>query len=334
MQMTNWAGMQPQNIYSIPQIVDLLLGHKYFIPHQTVLSFGNQTDPFLKKNIEMTLQFFKILESHKLKNPVAVVTKKLIPDYFIDEIQSLQFVRPIFCLSYSGLPKTIEKRVNPEENRKNFQMLSKHGLSVVHFWRPLLEINGTFKTLQEVLDYVVQYAIASVYIGIKLNPHLMTIYKKNPNLRVPEFLSEYYGDYIPEGVEERLRMHAKRNYPHYPLYMHTSCAISLAISIPDYNATVYTDPICKASECPSWKRNICERARAIPSQNIVRNLLDRIGLNLNFKIANNAIYILGEVKQDDYTFLLHQLNYPLIVRKMRFTRVLRGSIFRRDAGES
>ena len=281
----------------------------------------------------MTLQFFKILESHKLKNPVAVVTKKLIPDYFIDEIISLQYVRPIFCLSYSGLPKTIEKGVNPEENRKNFQMLSKHRLHVIHFWRPLLEINGTFEILQEVLDYVAQYAIASVYIGIKLNPHLMPLYNKSPYLKVPESLSEYYGDYIPEGVEERLRTLAEKKYPNYPLYMHTSCAVSLALSIPDYNGTIYRDPICKTSECPPWKRNICESDQAIPSQEKVRDLLDRIGLNFNFKITNSAIYILGEVNQYDYNFLLNQLNYPLIVRNVRYNRVLRGSIFRRDAAK-
>jgi hypothetical protein len=278
----------------------------------------------------LTLQFFKLLESRKLRNPVVVVTKKLIPDHFIDNILSLEHVRPIFFLSYSALPGSVEKGVNPEENRINFQKLSDHGLPVIHYWRPLLEVNGTIKVLQEVLDYVVQYAIASVYVGIKLNPHLIPIYNENPYLKVPEDLSEYYGDYIPPGVEGRLRALARERYPNYPLYMHTSCAVSLALSIPDYNATVYRDRICKGSECPPWKRKICDNARSIPSREQIKALLDRVDIHYDYQVNGDAVYLSGDLDQEQFAFLLHQLNYPLIATDIRYNRVLRGSIFKRD----
>ncbi len=330
MQMTNWTDVQPEVIYSVPQILKMLLEHKYFTPHQTVLSFANQTDPFLHKNIELTLQFLKILDLNKLKNPVVLVTKKYIPDYFIDQISYLRFVRPIFCLSYSGLPRNIEKGVNPDENRRNFRKLFDHNIRVVHFWRPLLRANGTLEALQEVMDYVVKYALASVYIGIKLNPYLILLYNRNPYLKIPQHVNEQYGDYIPEGIEERLRTLAKRKYPHYPLYMHASCAVSLALSIPDYNATIYRDPICKRSECPFWKRQICENAQSVPDSKKIRNLLARIFLNNKFEVTNEAVYISGNLNQEDYSFLLHQLNYPLIVKDLCYNRVLRGSIFSKN----
>ena len=150
MQMTSWTGVKPQNVYSITQIVDMLVNNKYFTPHKTVLSFGNQTDAFLHDNIPYTLEFFKLLENCKLRNPVTVVTKKLIPEYFIDQICSLKYVRAIFCLTYSGLPKSVEKGVDPDENCKNFKNLSEKGIRIIHFWRPLIEVNGTAEILENV----------------------------------------------------------------------------------------------------------------------------------------------------------------------------------------
>lgn len=331
MQMTSWTGVKPQITYTISEIVDLLLNYKYFIPHQSVISFANQTDSFLQENVPLALEFFDALESQKLRNPLVIVTKKTIPDYFIQKMLSLRYIRPVFFLSYSALPRDIEKGVNPEENRKNFQTLFDNKLRVVHFWRPLLEINGTAAILEEVLDFVVRYSLASVYIGIKLNPHLIPIYDKNRLLNGASGLSEIYGDYIPPGVEKRLRTLAERKYPDYPLYLHTSCAVSLALSIPDYNATVYRDSICKNSECPSWKREICRDARYVPSEDKVASLLSKIGLNCDYKITNDAVYLLCDVNQDDYNFLLHQLNYPLSVKGIGYNRILRGSIFRRHS---
>lgn len=52
------------------------------------------------------------------------------------------------------------------------------------------------------------------------------------NWAIPQSLAKSYGDYIPEGVEERFRSLASVKYPHYPLYKHTSCAVSLALYIP------------------------------------------------------------------------------------------------------
>jgi DNA repair photolyase len=335
MQIVKWTGVKtPQHLYSIPQIVEMLLDHKYFVAHQSVLCFGNQTDIFLPSNIPFALEFLRALETRKLKNPVALITKKLIPENFVQEISRLEYVRPIFFLSYSGLPPEVEKGVNPAENQVNFQLLSKYRLRVIHFWRPLLKVNGTDKILREVLDFVAQYAMASVYTGLRLNPQLNAIYQENSFLKVPQNLAGQYGEYIPPDVEKRLRILAKQKYPDYPLYKHSSCAVSLALSMPDYTGTVYIDSICKGSECPAWKRKVCERSRGIPSEEVVRRLFKRIKRDCEFRFVENAIEIYSEINQEDYAFLLHQLNYPLIARNLQHNLVLRGSILRRAKNET
>lgn len=334
MQLTNSSGIKPKHLYSIPQIVDMLVNHKYFAPHRTVLSFGNQTDSFLPENVPLTLEFFKRLEELEFTNPVAVVTKKRIPGYFLDEISKCTHVKPIFCLSYSGLPPGIERGFNPEDSRENFKNLAGNHFHVIHFWRPLTEVNVTQEVLENILDFVVQYSSASVYIGLKLNPALNNIYCKILDLKIPQKLLSSFGDYIPDGVEERLKALVSSKFPGYPLYKHTSCAVSLNLSIPDYNATIYRDVICKESRCPDTQRQLCEKACTTPDPEMVAKCLHHIGLNCDFDFTEDSIQLSDRISQEDFSFLLHQLNYPINNQKINFTRGLRGSIFRKDDKKS
>jgi hypothetical protein len=248
----------------------------------------------------------------------------------LDEISRFKNIKPIFCLSYSGLPSSIEKGFNPQDSRENFKNLSRNNFYVIHFWRPLMEVNGTQQVLESILDYVVQYSSASVYIGLKLTPNLYHIYKENLNSYIPHNLVGSYNDYIPNGVEERLRTITSSRYPGYPLYKHTSCAVSLNLEIPDYNATMYRDKICKESRCPDTQRLRCEKARKLPDRETVRQCLRDIGLNCSFKIDKNSIELSERISQEDFAFLLHKLKYPINNKKINFTRNLWGSIFRED----
>ncbi len=330
MQSSHWTAVNPEHRYTVPEIIDILTTHQYFVPHETVLSFGNQTDSFLADNVDYTLRFFEALEQHELENPVVVVTKKRIPRSFSESVVQFKHLRPIFCLSYSGLPGSIERGVNPKENQDNFMMLSDLGLRVIHFWRPMIAINGSTEVLEKVLDFVARYSMASVYIGLKVNPQLTLDYAQNQYLRLPEELDVKSGDYLPRGAEERLRTLAAEKHPDYPLYKHSSCAVSYALSIPDYNGTVYHDPICKGSNCPAWKRKICEDARDRPTSQKVQDLFSRLGLRQSFAITEHAVEISGEISQEEFAFLLHRLNYPLRAN-VRHTRNLWGSIFRSSA---
>jgi len=327
MQVTGWTGVRPERLFTVPEIVDALVSHRYFIPHQTVLAFGNQTDPFLAENIDYTSSFFDALEKRELRNPTVAVTKKRIPEDFLDMAGGLRHPRPVFFISHSGLPKTIERGVNPRENQDNLRNLSERGMCVVHYWRPLTTKNGTDQALTEVLDLVAPYANASVYIGLKVTPALSDVYNRNPDLRLPQEQQGRYGDYIPEGVEERLRMLAAAKHPDYPLFKHASCATSYVLRMPDYTATLYRDPICKGSNCPVRQRAICEGASSTPTRGRVQKLLAAVGKSSEFTITKDAVEIDAEVSQEDYAYLLHNLNYPIKASVIR-TRNLWGSIYR------
>lgn len=328
LRLAQWTGIRPQIVHSIPKILGMLLTHKYFTPHRTILSFCNCTDPFLADNVPHTLEFVNALDAQKLTNPVVLTTKVSIPDRFINEVSRLRYTRLVFCLSYSGLSELLEVGVDPQDNLNNFRKLSQRGLRVIHLFRPLLEVNGTQAVMGQVLDRASPYACATVYNGLNLNPALRPVYNKAPALRVPGSERSEYGEYLPRGVERRLKGLVARCYPRYPLYKHTSCAVSLALSAPDYNATVYTKSICLTSRCPDWKRRLCQKAKTPPSRSEVGSLLERLALDCDFTINRSGVRILGELSQEDFVFLLHRLNYPLTAQGIKYTRVFRGSIFR------
>lgn len=329
LQMNEWTRKKPSVLFTITETVNMLLANKYFIPHKSIVCFGNRTDAFLPSNVDFTLGFLKELEGRQLRNTVVFVTKKMIPISFMSESNKCEYIKVLFCLSYSGLPNNIERGVNTNEVRMNFLNLSKNKLNVIHFWRPILRRNGTPEKVKQMLDFVTQHSIASVFIGLKLHPNLIATYKAFGFLDVPENVYNCYGDYIPSEVENLIRSTAAINYPDYPLYRHTSCAVSLSLSIADYNATVYRKEICNNSNCPTYHRRKCEKASRVPHETKVANLLNRIGVKPDFAIHDSYIQIYSKITQEDYAFLLHQINFPISAKNMVFNRLLHGSIFRK-----
>jgi DNA repair photolyase len=326
LRLVDWTGVTPQKLFSAEEIIRMLQSHHHFIPHKTPLAVGTTTDMFLPENKEISVEIATKLDQFGYTNPLVFITKQLIPLETIIKLKQVQHIRLIFILSYSGLPASIEKGVNPKNNRENFQRLAEYNLSTIHYWRPLIPLNGTDEKINEILDFVVQYARSSIYIGLRHNPALNEIYKNNENLYYPSSRQDKNDEYILPQIEQRLREIATKKYPEYPLYKHTSCAISNLLSQPDYNATLYNKQVCIInSRCPSGQRAICQNAMRIPSEEEVQSIIDKLGQPLDFIINENYIEIQSAISQQDYSFLMHSLNYP-IKANIEFTRIWRGSI--------
>lgn len=316
----------PQKLFSSEESVNKLLNHLYFIPDKTVICLGNRTDSFLKDNIDFTLRVLLELEKYNLRNPICIATKSQIPIRFIKEIKRLKNLKLIIFLSYSGLDKNLEPCIDILSIRKNFKVLAEENIPIVHFWRPLIPSNTSDLQIQDMLSFVSKYAKASVFIGLKYSPDLRKIFDIHPELCVPYEDIPQYGDWLLPSIEEKLWNTAKTQFSGYPIFKHTSCAVSYVLQKSDYNATIYRDDVCKISTCPDFQRRICKAAIFKPTTQQVSALIKHLNLNLPFEIDDHKIIISGEIFQEDYIFLLHNLNYP-IQAKLKFTDVWHGSIF-------
>jgi DNA repair photolyase len=328
LQLPRWTGKRPQRLFSPQEAVLRLIAHRYFVENRTVISVGNRTDPFLKSNVDLTLQVLHEFKSRGLRNPICLVTKSPIPEGAIRDIARLRFPRVIIFLSYSGLGHDLEVGVNHDALRRNFRQLSERGIPCVHFWRPILPTNSSEGQIRKMLGFVSEYASSSVVGGLKYCPELRELYKAEPALRIPDNAGlPPYGEWLAAGIERSLQNVLKDNFATYPIYRHTSCAVSKVLGIPDYNATVYRPDVCRASNCPEKQRKVCREGSRAPSEVEVSSWMNRLHLNLSFSLEENKLVVRNPISQEDYIFLLHNINFPIEARVV-FTNVLHGSIFK------
>lgn len=327
LRLPGWTQKIPEKLFSPKEAVNKLLNHLYFIRNKTVICLGSRTDSFLKDNIDFTFSVLLEFEKNSLSNPICIATKSQIPMTFIKKIKTLKYLKLIILLSYSGLPKHLEPGIDFSAIRNNFEVLAKENIPIIHFWRPLIPSNTSDLQIREMLAFVSKYAKASIIVGLKYNPELRNLFNNQPELCIPDKNIPLYGDWLPPNIEEKLWKIAKTKFSDYHIFKHTSCAVSYILQKPDYNATTYRDEICKVSTCPDSQRRICESAVLKPDIQQVSALITHLGLNLPFEFNRHKIIIKGEIPQEDYIFLLHNLNYP-IRAKLKFTNVWHGSIFK------
>ena len=331
MQQAKWTNRSPEELLGPERIVELLLENRYFEPHETVLSFGNQTDPFLPPNRKRTVAFLRCLADREFRNPVVLTTKKLITKRILDDIRGIieeGYVRPVFCLSYSGLPKDIEKKVNPKETEENFKLLKQYEIPCFHAWRPITRLNGTKKVLRRVLKLVSKYAHASVYIGLKMTPHLFDVYTRGVGDLLPSGEEGGYNDdLLPDEIDERIQCLAKEEFPDHPLYLHTSCALSNVLQRPDYNGTAYHPSVCKKSNCPKYQRRLCQAAKSPPTDEELTGHLTKLDVPLDFTKRKDRVEIDHVLDQEECAYLTHRIRFP-VRAPIRQSRNLWGSICR------
>jgi len=191
---------------------------------------------------------------------LCLMTKQHIPKELLDFIKNQLFVEAClqiaFFISISFLGPKVEEGAAPVSALiENFQNIAdvqkqlqkkyphrKKQIAGIHFWRPLItgvNDNEVQKNLKSIRD---AGAESSVAIGLKLSKKLVSYFKSADydwgalQEKLRSFDIERDG-YELFGIETRdAAVSTGKNLDH-PVYLNTSCAVSHAFSLPDYNAT-------------------------------------------------------------------------------------------------
>lgn len=325
----NGIGMthkKPVVLCSEEEAVDKLLASPYYTPDFPICFFS-QTDAFATPdNVKYVSNVMKILHERKVMNPRVFITKCEIPEWFIEECEEHeksgeQFV---FYMSYSGLDKDIEIGVNREKIKQNFINLHKHNQKIIHYWRPLLPQNSKKEQVLGMVEFVKKYAIASVIVGLKVQPNIIDNFDFWPEmLEVREEALNAECVWTKEAYDILFGENEKDIFGDYPVYQSNSCALALALGITDRNAfwkSYYCDCV---NNCPSSQKEVCrkyyENLNADKIQEKVLNLLEKIGYNIeNVQIIlkDNNLHIENvELKQSDITYLTQVTHLKIIANK-------------------
>ena len=229
-------------------------------------------------------------------------------------------------LSYSGLGSEFEPNFSEDGFKNNFRLVRECGFRLVHFWRPLLPENATPHKIIQMLNFVSGLADASVIIGLKLHPELNSIFIQNGRIALPPSKMNSFGEWMPKSIVEDIYREAQRLVPNYPLYRHTACALARVLALPNHTATICREDICLPSHCPSEQRQICESTRRIPDEGKLNLVFSRLGRHPHHYMQDGNLVIDDIVSQEEFSFLLHNLKYPIKVKAVRFENLYRGSI--------
>jgi len=320
------TGVNPKIIATPQQCIENLFNYPFFEPGITPLSIGNETDLLHKTNQPYLVELLHTFAARKITNTISLITKAPLDEDILRKISNISELRIIFFLSYSGLFGTYEPNFSENKVRTNFKLVKSYGFPIVHYWRPLLPSNTTDIHIHDMLSFVSKWANTSVAVGLKLNPELNQILSFDGLIQIPDHLKSTYGEWIETDAISRIYSHVEKICPNYPVYRHTSCALAYILNKKNHTATVYRDDICLPSNCPKNQRLICQKGKCLPTNDVIKCALSRVGYPLSFKREEDRILIEHEVTQEEYSYLLHMLNCPITVKAIRFQNVYRGNI--------
>lgn len=309
----NFEDKDPQLLCTDEEAVQMLLNHKYFLPHITPLQiFNKATDPFLPSVKPHLFYFLKELDKHRLTNLMTIITRYRVTKEDVEFLESLQHLKVTLFFTYSGLADT---RIEPIQASgvtvKSIETVANHKkkLKIVLYWRPIVPTwNDDPETMQKVLR-----------IGEKCDAIAFTgYYHKEENM---EYLQSL-GVQVPyEGSERRkvmpLELDSKVVEQYRlsgiktPLFRKTSCAMAYVHGLPDYNGHWGVQELCDI--CPISQKELCAKHHNPPSPEKFHKMLLKSPIKSEsdrFLIEDGHIWTEGLGEERRY-YLQHFLGYQI-----------------------
>lgn len=224
-----------------------LAGHRYFQPHVTPIQlFNRATDPFLPGVRPHTLAVLQDLDARRLTNHVLVITRHQMKPADIHAFNVLRSLKVTLLFTYSGIE---DKRIEPypsEAAAESLRLMSSSAsrrYRTVMYWRPLVPgLNDSDEHLDRAYE-LSRVADATVFTGLFYRFQIADYYKANG---LPEPYDETARrKIVPETLEQRVLAAFTDSTT---LFRKTSCALSYAHGLPDYNGHYGIRELCDI--CP------------------------------------------------------------------------------------
>jgi DNA repair photolyase len=306
-----WDARQPRALMSDAEAVAELVEHRYFQPHITPIQlFNRATDPFLPNVRQHTFAVLEDLNARGLTNHVLVITRHQMKPADIHALNQLHHVKVTLLFTYSGITN---KQIEPYPSEVAAESLRLMSLPVarryrtVLYWRPLVPgLNDSDEHLDRAYE-LSKLADATVFTGLFYRDQIAEYYKANG---LPEPYDETARrKIVPETLERRV-LSAFADSPR--LFRKTSCAVSYAHELPDYNGHYGIRELCDI--CPLAQLDRCAGAHRIPT---VHQILDAAkalpeAANLHVEgVTEGAAMLSGLPAEQPRYYLQHAFGFQM-----------------------
>jgi DNA repair photolyase len=306
-----WDQQQPRALMSDAEAVNELVGHRYFQPHVTpVQVFNRATDPFLPSVRRHTFAVLEDLDERGLTNHVLVITRHQMKPEDGDRLNQLRHIKMTLLFTYSGIDN---KKIEPYPSHvaaESLVLLSSpvpRTYRTVLYWRPLAPgFNDSEEHLNRAFE-LGQHADATVFTGLFYRGEIAAYYKAHG---LPEPYEETARrKIVPETLEQRVLSVFTASAP---LFRKTSCAVSYAHGLPDYNGHYGIRELCDI--CPLSQLELCAGAHRVPSAGRLREAAEALpetrGLEV-VGITERAAVVSGVDTEHPRYYLQHALGFQV-----------------------
>ncbi len=306
-----WDQRQPQALMPDAEAVERLVSHRYFQAHITPVQILNRaTDPILPSVRAHTLAVLANLDGRGLRNHALVITRYQMKPADIRALNRLANLRVTLLFTYSGID---DKRIEPypsqvaADSLKLMSAPARRRYRTVLYWRPLVPGLNDSDTDLERAHALSGHADATVFTGLFYRDQIARYYRANG---LPEpYDATARRKIMPEVLEQRVLAAFADSAS---LFRKTSCAVSYAHGLPDYNGHYGIRELCGI--CPVSQVGLCRSAHQVPSASQIyraaRALPETAGMKV-VDISERAAVVSGLDDEQPRYYLQHALGFQM-----------------------
>ncbi|GAB3977538.1 hypothetical protein GCM10029978_067520 [Actinoallomurus acanthiterrae] len=302
----------PHLLCSTDDAIDMLTGHEAFQPSITPIQlFNKATDPFLPGVKPHLFQVLRALDDRGLDNLVLIITRFKVTAEDMTALEDLRHLRVTLLFTYSGLK---DARIEPIA-KSNITVSSltlacqkKHRTKVVLYWRPIVPgWNDQPETMQHVLA-VGERADAIVFTGYYHKPE-NAAYLRAQGVELPYTDEDFHRrKVLPTELDARVIAAWRESGITTPLFRKTSCGVSAAHNIPDYNGHWGVRELCEI--CPAAQRDLCAADHNTPTDAEFTAVMTGLGYSSDYLIDGGHVWTHGLGEQRRYA-IQHTLRFQI-----------------------
>lgn len=305
----NYEMKQPHRIVDDETAVAMLVSHKYFQPGITPLQvFNRATDPFLPTVKPHLFRVIELLDQRGLTNHLLVITRSTVSTEDCARLNTVRNLKVTLLVTYSGIE---DKRIEPIDNRipaetlaRAYSMAEKY--RVILYWRPLVSGLNDSPTHIARAFRLAEHAHATVFTGLFFREEIQSYYRE---MGLPEPVDvPARRKILVRSLENRVLTAWREQGRTLPLFRKTSCAVSFAHRLADYNGHYGIRELCDI--CPVEQIRRCADAFQKPDAQTVTAVALSLGATKPPSIDDRSIQVAGLSEEPRY-YMQHSFGYQV-----------------------
>lgn len=305
----NYEMKTPRALMSDEAAVNLLVGSRWFQPDLTpVQIFNRATDPMLPAVKPHTFNVLRLLDERRLTNHVLVITRWRLDAADCAILNAYRYLKVTILFTHSGIDDNRIEPVKSSIASTSLKTAFQHAVSyrTILYWRPIVPgLNDTDAHIERARE-LSAHAHATVFTGLFYRQQIKDYYQSVG-------LPEPYDDtarrkILPATLESRIL----DAFPGGitlggPLFRKTSCAVSYAHGLADYNGHYGIGEVCDI--CPLHQIDLCAKGWKRPDPVEAAAMASRLGGYLT-EVDNRAVIVGGLTEQPRY-LMQHTLGFQV-----------------------